>query len=43
MGEQVGHRSQEEVPDALTLEDLCQTAFAQDVPKRGGPDCDFSI
>jgi len=29
--------------DAVTLDDLCQKAFEQDVPKRGGPDCDFSI
>lgn len=29
--------------DGLTLDDLCQKAFLQDVPKRGGPDCDFSI
>jgi Rrf2 family iron-sulfur cluster assembly transcriptional regulator len=29
--------------DGLTLDDLCQKAFHQDVPKRGGPDCDFSI
>jgi len=29
--------------DAVTLDDLCQRAFDHDVPKRGGPDCDFSI
>jgi Rrf2 family iron-sulfur cluster assembly transcriptional regulator len=29
--------------DAVTLDDLCQRAYEQDVQKRGGPDCDFSI
>lgn len=29
--------------DDLTLDDLCQKAIHQDVPKRGGSDCDFSI
>lgn len=29
--------------DAVTLDDLCQRAYEQNVEKRGGPDCDFTI